>query len=92
MLMLMLRMVLLSISIATFSRLPVPFCSPLSFHLNFGLRLSLLLFFSLTDNLPLFLMGALLMSAYLAILLATVTSGALGVFALFSFLLVGAPS
>ena len=47
----MLKMVLPNASIVTSLRLLALYYSPLSFHLTFGLRLSLRLFFLLIDNL-----------------------------------------
>jgi len=89
---LMLRMVLPSVSIVIFLRPLVLSCFPLSFHLTSGLRLSLRLSFSLTDNPPLFDRVALPTSVSLVTLLATVTFGASGVPALFFFLLGSARS
>ena len=89
---LMLRMVLPSVSIVIFLRPLMLSWFPLSFHHTSGLRLSLRLSFSLTDSPPLFDRVALPTSVSLVTLLATVTSDALGVPALFFFLLVSARS
>ncbi|XP_039806316.1 uncharacterized protein LOC120670294 [Panicum virgatum] len=91
-LVLMLKMVLPSVSIVIFLRPLVLSCFPLSFHLTSGLRLSLRLSFLLTDSPPLFDRVALPTSISLVTLLATVTSDALGVPALFFVLLVSARS
>jgi hypothetical protein len=85
-------MVLPNASIVTFLRLLVLYYSPLSFHLTFGRRLSLRLFFSLIDSLPQFFRAVPRMNACLAIHPTTVIFVALGVPALFFSLLVSAPS
>ena len=87
---LMLKMVLPSVSIATFLRLLVLYFFLQSFHLTSGPRLPLWLYFSLTDNPLLFFTAVLPTSVFLAILPVTATFDALDVSALFYFLLVNA--
>ena len=89
-LVLTLKMVLPSVSIATFLRLLVLYSFLPSFHLTSELRLSLQLSSSLTGSPPLFFTGVHLMSAFLVMLPVTVISGVLGVFVLSFFLLVSA--
>jgi len=87
---LMLRMVWLSVSIATFLRPIVLYYSLRSFHLTSGLRLSPRLFFLSTGSPPPFFRGVHPTSTFLVILLDTDTSVVLGVSAMFFSLLVSA--
>jgi hypothetical protein len=89
---LMLRMVLLSVSIAIFLRQLVLFSFPLIWLPTFGLRLFPRLFFSLIDNPPLLLRDQLPTNVFLVLLLPMPISVVLVVSATFFFHLVSAPS
>jgi hypothetical protein len=91
-LVLMLRMVLLTISIAIFLRQHMLFSFPLTLLPTFGLRLFPRLFFSLIDNPPLLLRALLPTSVFSVLLLPMTISVVLVVSAMFFFHLVSAPS